>query len=131
MAGGSYTGSTRILAGTLKMGIDHALPPGTALTIDAGSTLDLSGPELTADTLDNRGSIIDSSCLGAILTVTHPPQTVVLPRSSMAGLVALADQWLVLTCEAPDWCMGADRDQDGSADPDDFEHPALNWLRCD
>jgi arabinan endo-1,5-alpha-L-arabinosidase len=126
----AYSGSTRILAGTLKIGAEDALPSGTDLVIDAGATLDLNGHNLTVQTLDNLGAVIDNTCLGAVLTVLDPPQQIVLPGNTMEGLAALAAGWLEPACGGPDWCMGADRDQSGQADLEDFEHLAVNWLKC-
>jgi arabinan endo-1,5-alpha-L-arabinosidase len=126
----TYTGATHVLAGTLKIGIDLALPTSTDLTIEAGAVLDLNGHTLTVETLANLGSILDSSCQGAVLNVLTPPQTIVLPGSGMNGLAVLAEHWLQDDCGNPDWCMGADRDQNGTVDLADFEDLASRWLAC-
>lgn len=126
-----YTGLTQILEGTLKFEINDALPASTALTIAADAVVDLNGFSLTVASLDNQGTIINSSCQSAVLTVINPPQSIVLPGSGLDGLAVLADQWLELTCAAPDWCMGADRDQNGHVDIHDIENLSLNWLQCD
>ena len=41
-AGGTYTGMTRVEAGTLRIGVLNALPVVTALTVDGG-IFDLAG----------------------------------------------------------------------------------------
>lgn len=127
----SYSGATRILAGILRIGNDNVLPTGTDLVIDAGAALDLNGRNLTVQTLNGIGDIIDSSCTGALLTVIDPPQQIVLPGNFMGGLTALASGWLETTCSGPDWCMGADRDQSGDVNLEDFEDLAAAWLQCD
>lgn len=126
----TYSGQTRILAGTLKIGIDLALPTSTDLTIEAGAVLDLNGHEITVETLTNGGTIIDSSCQGAVLNVLIPPQTIVLSGTGINGLAALAEHWLQADCSGPDWCMGADRNQSGDVDLEDFEDLAVGWLGC-
>lgn len=130
-ASNTYSGATRIMAGTLKLAADDALPVRTALTIDAGATLDLNGHDVTVETLEGQGAIIDSSCLGAVLTVNTPPRRIVLPGSGMRALEMLADGWLEGPCASPDWCSGADRDQSGLVDMADFEHLAMRWLGCE
>lgn len=127
----SYTGDTRVMAGTLKIENASALPAGTALVIDAGAVLDLNGFDLTVASLDNNGSIIDGSCLGAVLTVTDPPGQIVMPGSGLRALEMLAEGWLEPLCFAPDWCLGADRDHSGHVDIEDFKHLSLNWLTCE
>ena len=127
----SYTGDTRILDGVLQIDIDDALPSGTSLIIDAGAILDLNGHNLTVETLDNQGTIINSSCQEVILTVADPPQSILVPGNGSRGLAAIATQWMKSICAAPDWCMGADRDQDGFVNLDDLEYLAINWLQCE
>lgn len=126
----TYSGETRILAGTLKIGTDLALPTLTDLTIEAGAVLDLNGHEITVNSLVNLGTILDSSCQGAVLHVLSPPQTIVLPGNGMNALAALAEYWLAADCSGPDWCMGADRNQSGAVDLADFEDLAADWLGC-
>ncbi|HOQ05750.1 MAG TPA: family 43 glycosylhydrolase [Anaerohalosphaeraceae bacterium] len=126
----TYTGATRILAGTLKMGADLALPTSTDLTIESGAVLDLNGREITVSTLTNLGTIVNSSCQGAVLNVLTPPQTWVLPGNGMNGLAVLAEHWLSADCAGPDWCMGADRNQSGQVDLADLETLAAEWLLC-
>jgi len=61
----------------------------------------------------------------------QPLQTIVLPGNGLDGLMALAGQWLEISCTSPDWCNGVDRDQNGRVNLDDFELLAFNWLDCD
>jgi len=126
----TYSGRTRILAGTMKIGTDWALPTSTELTIEAGAVLDLNGYEITVDTLTNLGAIINSRCQAGVLNVLTPPQTIVLPGNGMEGLTVLAEFWLAEGCAEPDWCLGADRDRSGAADLGDFKDLAAGWLDC-
>jgi autotransporter-associated beta strand protein len=126
----SYSGQTQILAGTLKMGADNVLPSTTALTISAGAALDLNGTDQTVNTLSNLGSITNTSCSRAVLTVTSPAQSIILPGNNMEDLDAIAGQWLQNGCVNPDWCSGADRNHDTLVDLTDFELLSSTWLYC-
>ncbi len=57
MAVNTYGGPTAINAGTLQLGVDGALPTGTALTVNAGGTLDMAGFDSTVGDLAGDGAI--------------------------------------------------------------------------
>jgi fibronectin-binding autotransporter adhesin len=58
IAGAStFGGSTTISAGTLKYGIDNALPTATAVSISSGATLDLGSYNATIASLTGAGTI--------------------------------------------------------------------------
>jgi len=47
-----------------------------------------------------------------------------------AGFAILALHWLETGCGKPDWCDGADLTKDGTANINDLEEFAGNWLKC-
>lgn len=53
----TYAGPTAINAGTLQLGVDGALPTGTALTVNTGGTLDMAGFDSTVGDLSGNGAI--------------------------------------------------------------------------
>ncbi len=57
MAVNTYGGPTTIDTGTLQLGIDGALPTGTALTVNAAGTLDMAGFDSTVGDLSGDGAI--------------------------------------------------------------------------
>lgn len=59
----AYTGLTDIIGGTLRIGIENALPSGTAVSITNGSRLDLAGFDQTIGSLG--GSVGTTVTLGA------------------------------------------------------------------
>ncbi len=67
----TYTGATTISAGTIKDGIENALPTGTVLTVDGTGTFDLGGHAQTVAGLADggvpTGTVTDS---GAAATFT-------------------------------------------------------------
>ncbi len=67
----SHTGSTTIGAGTLKYGVDNALSSATAVTINAGATLDLVSSNATFGSLAGAsGSTVDLSGSSVSRTLT-------------------------------------------------------------
>ena len=119
------------MAGTLKLGTADALPPQTALTIAPGAVLDLNGFDAAVASLDNQGTIVDTSCQSATLTIADPPGHVVLAGNGPGALQTVANHWLETSCQAPDWCMGGDRTNDGSVAMDDLADLSASWLACD
>ena len=61
-----YNGATAVEAGTLRLGIDAALPAANAVAVRAGATFDLNGKAQTLATLGGAGTVAN----GAALTVT-------------------------------------------------------------
>nr|WP_254200430.1 autotransporter outer membrane beta-barrel domain-containing protein [Lysobacter sp. MMG2] len=57
MAVNTYAGPTAINAGTLQLGVDGALPTGTALVVNSGGTLDMAGFDTTVGDLTGNGAI--------------------------------------------------------------------------
>lgn len=53
----TYTGPTTISNGTLRVGVAHALAPGSALTLFPGATLDLNGFDAEAVSLAGTGTL--------------------------------------------------------------------------
>ena len=53
----SYSGTTAIQAGTLRLGINNALSAANALTLTAGSALDMNGFSSTAQLLTGTGTL--------------------------------------------------------------------------
>lgn len=53
----SYSGTTAIQEGTLRLGINNALPATSDLTLPAGATLDLNGYSSTAKSLSGTGQL--------------------------------------------------------------------------
>jgi fibronectin-binding autotransporter adhesin len=78
----SYTGTTTISAGTLRLGADGALPAGNALTITAG-TFDLDGFDQTVGTLTTSvGTTIALGSGGGSVTVASAG------ASAVAGVIS-------------------------------------------
>lgn len=74
----TYTGSTKIIQGTLEMGAIHALPPTTALILEnaSGATLDLRNYNQTVASLTGGGALGGNINLGtAVLTVGDSTNT--------------------------------------------------------
>ncbi len=61
-----YNGATSVEAGTLKLGVDNALPPGAVATVKSGATFDLDGRTLVLRDLGGAGTVAN----GAALTLT-------------------------------------------------------------
>ena len=61
-----YNGATTVEAGTLRLGIDAALPAANAVAVRTGATFDLNGKAQTLATLGGAGTVAN----GAALTVT-------------------------------------------------------------
>jgi autotransporter-associated beta strand protein len=57
----SYKGDTAIQEGTLRLGINNALPADSALTLNAGSTLDMNGYSSSAQSLSGTGKLTVST----------------------------------------------------------------------
>jgi fibronectin-binding autotransporter adhesin len=53
----NYTGTTRVLTGTLMLGNDHALGLTSLLAIDAGAAADINGRTQVVGALDVRGTL--------------------------------------------------------------------------
>jgi autotransporter-associated beta strand protein len=56
-AASSYSGDTNLQGGTLRLDAANVLPGGTAMTIDSGATLLLSGNDETIGTLAGAGTV--------------------------------------------------------------------------
>lgn len=54
----SYTGPTQISNGTVKLGIEGALPSGTPIQVASGAKLDLDGHPATIGSLSGSGEIV-------------------------------------------------------------------------
>jgi len=52
----SYSGTTTIQSGTLRLGINNAIPQASALSLTEGSTLDMNGFSSTAQSLAGAGT---------------------------------------------------------------------------
>ena len=61
-----YNGATTVEAGTLRLGIDAALPAANAVAVCAGATFDVNSKAQTLATLGGAGTVAN----GAALTVT-------------------------------------------------------------
>ena len=61
-----YTGATAVEAGTLKLGVDNALPPANAVAVRTGATFDLNGKALALGGLGGAGTVTN----GVALTLT-------------------------------------------------------------
>src|SRR5690606_3299941 len=84
----TYGGDTRILAGSLRMGMDNALPSGTTVYIADGATLDLSVSQNSINTansslevaglndIDAPGGSVTANTTGSNLSGT--PRTLTL-----------------------------------------------------
>lgn len=57
----TFTGTMAIQEGTLRLGINHALPLASALTLTAGSTLDMNGYSSSAQSLSGAGRLMVST----------------------------------------------------------------------
>jgi outer membrane autotransporter protein len=57
LAVNTYAGPTAVNAGTLQLGVDGALPTGTALAVNTGGTLDMAGFDSTVGDLSGDGTI--------------------------------------------------------------------------
>lgn len=57
----SYKGGTAIQEGALRLGINNALPADSALTLTAGSTLEMNGFSSTAQSLAGTGKLMVST----------------------------------------------------------------------
>lgn len=57
----TFNGTTAIQEGTLRLGINNALPAASVLTLTAGSTLDMNGFSSTAQSLEGIGRLIVST----------------------------------------------------------------------
>jgi len=53
----TYTGTTAVQVGTLRLGVDTAIPSGSAVTLTTGSTLDLAGFDASAASLAGTGTL--------------------------------------------------------------------------
>ena len=82
----AYTGSTTINAGTLSIGLNDALPAGTAVTINSSGTLNLAGFNQTVASLaGNAGSTLQLA--GGMLT-TGANDTSTAFSGTITGLLA-------------------------------------------
>ena len=61
-----YNGATSVEAGTLKLGVDNALPSGATVVVKVGATFDLNGKTLALGGLGGAGAVAN----GAGLTIT-------------------------------------------------------------
>ncbi|ATE60181.1 beta strand repeat-containing protein [Thauera sinica] len=64
----TYTGTTTVSAGTLKLGADGALPSASATTVASGATLNLDGKTQTLASLASSGTL--NLGTGGVLTIT-------------------------------------------------------------
>ncbi len=63
--GNSYTGSTSILTGTLKLGASGVIPDSSDVSISSGATLDLNAKSETIGSLAGAGTVLLSGSLMA------------------------------------------------------------------
>ena len=65
----TYTGATTISEGTLRLGVSGAIPDTSAVTVDSGATLSLSGYNETIASLSGAGTVKNNSTTNATLTL--------------------------------------------------------------
>ncbi len=65
----TYTGTTTVNAGTVRLGINDAIGPSSATTVAAGALLDLNGFDETVGSLAGAGTVTSTPAGGVTLTV--------------------------------------------------------------
>ncbi|MCE9615641.1 MAG: autotransporter-associated beta strand repeat-containing protein [Lentisphaerae bacterium] len=92
----TYTGTTAVSVGTLRLGADNVIPDGAAIanvTVSGGATLDLGGFSDTINGLSSSGTIDNTLGAGTYtLTVGNNDQS-----SSFGGLIQNTSGTLALT----------------------------------
>jgi autotransporter-associated beta strand protein len=87
-AGGTYGGSTTVNGGTVRSGLDNALPVATNLTI-GGGTLDLAGHNQSVNSLAGTAGAVTNSAASPTSTLTVTGSTSTNYGGSLTGGVAL------------------------------------------
>ena len=82
---GSFSGATTVSTGTLAVGVDNALPSGTAVSIASGTNLDVQNNQ-TVGSLSGAGNVALAS--GKLLTVAGSSTTTASGVISGAGAFA-------------------------------------------
>ncbi|MEJ7686761.1 MAG: autotransporter-associated beta strand repeat-containing protein [Variovorax sp.] len=94
----SYTGSTKLLQGTLRAGAANAFSPASAHIVAAGTVLDTAGLPQTVAALDNGGTVsLQSAAPGGTLTVTggYVGNAGVLRLGTMPASSSLSDRLIL------------------------------------